>query len=167
MRQDLTLVLGGTGKTGRRVAERLWARGVPTRLGSRAACPPFDWDHRATWAPALAGVGTAYVSYYPDLAVPGAGDTVGALAEQAVAAGVERLVLLSGRGKEEARRAERALAGAGGEWTVVRANWFAQNFRRGLPPGAHTSTAGWPCRSATCPSPSSTPTTSPTWRSWR
>ena len=131
MRQDLTLVLGGTGKTGRRVAERLWARGVPTRLGSRAAGPPFDWDDRATWAPALAGVGTAYVSYYPDLAVPGARDAVGALAEQSVAAGVGRLVLLSGRGEEEAQGAERALAGAGAEWTVVRASWFAQNFDEG------------------------------------
>ena len=131
MRQDLTLVLGGTGKTGRRVAERLWARGVPTRLGSRAAGPPFDWDDRATWAPVLAGVGTAYVSYYPDLAVPGARDAVGALAEQAVAAGVGRLVLLSGRGEEEAQRAERALAGAGAEWTVVRASWIAQNFDEG------------------------------------
>lgn len=38
-----TLVLGGTGKTGRRVAERLRTRGLPVRVGSRSAAPPFDW----------------------------------------------------------------------------------------------------------------------------
>ncbi len=31
-----TLVLGGTGKTGRRVVERLAARGLPVRVGSRS-----------------------------------------------------------------------------------------------------------------------------------
>ena len=40
---QLTLVLAGTGKTGRRVAHRLTAHGVPVRLGSRSARPPFDW----------------------------------------------------------------------------------------------------------------------------
>jgi uncharacterized protein YbjT (DUF2867 family) len=128
---DLTLVLGGTGKTGRRVAARLWERDVPTRLGSRTGEPPFDWADRATWAPALDGVRAVYVSYFPDLAVPGARDAVAELAERAVTAGVRRLVLLSGRGEDEARRAEAALAGAGAEWTVVRASWFAQNFDEG------------------------------------
>ena len=37
-----TLVLGATGKTGRRVAERLTARGVLVRPGSRSGKPPFD-----------------------------------------------------------------------------------------------------------------------------
>ena len=68
---NVTLVLGGTGKTGRRVVERLAARGLPTRVGSRSGEPPFDWEDRATWAPALDGVGSAYISYYPDIAVPG------------------------------------------------------------------------------------------------
>ena len=63
-----TLVLGGTGKTGRRVAQRLEARGRPVRIGSRSGEPPFDWEDRSTWATALHGVGSAYVSYYPDLA---------------------------------------------------------------------------------------------------
>src|SRR5215216_1567220 len=76
-----TLVLGGTGKTGRRVVERLRARRLPVRVGSRSGTPPFDWDDRSTWAPALSGVGSAYVSYHPDLAVPGAVDTVGSFAE--------------------------------------------------------------------------------------
>jgi uncharacterized protein YbjT (DUF2867 family) len=97
----VTLVLGGTGKTGRRVVERLTARGVPTRVGSRSGEPPFDWEDRATWAPALEGVGSVYVSYYPDLAVPGAPEAVGSFAELAVARGVPRLVLLAGRGEPE------------------------------------------------------------------
>src|SRR5215211_5171384 len=75
-----TLVLGGTGKTGRRVVERLRARGVPTRVGPRSGAPPFGWDDRSTWAPALDGVGAVYVSFQPDLAIPGAAEAVGAFA---------------------------------------------------------------------------------------
>ncbi len=123
-----TLVLGGTGKTGRRVAERLEARGLPVRIGSRSGQPPFDWEDRSTWAPALDGVKAAYVSYYPDLAVPGAAETVGSFAELAAKGGVPRLVLLSGRGEPEAQLAEQAVRAAGAEVTILRAAWFAQNF---------------------------------------
>ena len=126
-----TLVLGGTGKTGRRVAERLAARGLPVRIGSRFGEPPFDWEDRSTWAPALDGVGAAYISYYPDVAVPGAAETVGSFAELAVRSGVPRLVLLSGRGEPEAERAEQAVLDAGAELTIVRSTWFAQNFSEG------------------------------------
>ena len=122
------LVLGGTGKTGRRVAQRLEARGVPVRIGSRSATPAFDWEDRDTWPAALAGVGGVYVSFYPDLAVPGAADAVGALAAQAVAAGAERIVLLSGRGEEEAERAEQRVRAVAPRATILRATWFAQNF---------------------------------------
>jgi uncharacterized protein YbjT (DUF2867 family) len=73
-------------------------------------------------------VGAAYVSFYPDLAVPGAADTVGAFARLAAESGARRLVLLSGRGEEEAERAERAVQEAGVDWTVVRSTWFSQNF---------------------------------------
>ena len=66
------LVLGGRGKTGRRVVERLTARGLPVRVGSRSGQPPFVWENRTTWAPTLEGVASAYISYYPDLAAPGA-----------------------------------------------------------------------------------------------
>jgi uncharacterized protein YbjT (DUF2867 family) len=128
-----TLVLGGTGKTGRRVAQRLKARGVPTRIGSRFGEPPFDWEDEATWEPALSGVGSVYVTYYPDLAVPGSVEAVRSFAELAVESRVGRLVLLSGRGEPEAERAELALqevvdASAGAEWTILRSTWFMQNF---------------------------------------
>jgi uncharacterized protein YbjT (DUF2867 family) len=123
-----TLVLGGTGKTGRRVVQRLTARGVPTRVGSRSGTPPFDWENRTTWAPALQGVGSVYVSYHPDLATPGAVETVGSFTELAVKNGAPRLVLLAGRGEPEAELAEQTVRDSGAELTIVRSTWFAQNF---------------------------------------
>jgi uncharacterized protein YbjT (DUF2867 family) len=122
------IVLGASGKTGRRIVERLRVRDVPVRLGSRSARPPFDWNARDTWRPALEGASAAYVSYFPDLAAPGAPEAVQALAGVALDAGVERLVLLSGRGEDEAQRSEEALMRSGAAWTVVRSSWFNQNF---------------------------------------
>lgn len=122
------LVLGGTGKTGRRVMKRLEKRGVPTRSGSRSAEPPFDWLNRATWSPALVDASAAYITYQPDLAVPGAVDAVRSFADLALNSGVRRLVLLSGRGEEEAQKAEQALMDSGADWTILRASWFYQNF---------------------------------------
>ncbi len=127
----ITLVLGGTGKTGRRVAERLKARGVPTRIASRSGTPAFDWNEKSTWDGVLDGVRAAYISYAPDLAIPGATDAIRAFVARAVEHGVERLVLLSGRGEEEAQHCERIVQDAGVEWTVVRASWFNQNFSEG------------------------------------
>jgi uncharacterized protein YbjT (DUF2867 family) len=127
----LTLVLGGTGKTGRRIVDRLAARGVPVRVGSRSGEPPFDWEDRSTWAPALDAVQAAYLSYYPDLAVPGAAGKVAELARLAVERGVGRLVLLSGRGEEEAQRAEDLVRVVAPSSTIVRCSWFAQNFSEG------------------------------------
>lgn len=116
----MTVVVGASGKTGRRVMQRLQARGVPARGASRSGDVPFDWDDRSTWASALRGATAAYVSFFPDLAVPGAPEAIGALAEEALERDVRRLVLLSGRGEEEAQRAEQVLQRAGIEWTVVR-----------------------------------------------
>lgn len=126
-----TLVLGGTGKTGGRVVRRLTARGLPVRVGSRSGEPPFDWDDPATWALAVRDVESVYVSYYPDLAVPGAVDTVRSFAKLAVENGVTRLVLLSGRGEEGAELSERAVRDSGADWTILRSSWFSQNFSEG------------------------------------
>ncbi|MFQ6324565.1 NmrA family transcriptional regulator [Nocardia sp. CWNU-33] len=128
---EYILVLGGTGKTGSRIVERLQAIGAPVRVGSRSVDPPFDWDNPASWAPALLDVHAVYVSFQPDLAVPGAPEAVRAFGEMAATAGVRRLVLLSGRGEEEAQAAEQALAEVGLELTVVRSSFFAQNFSEG------------------------------------
>ena len=128
-----TLILGGTGKTGRRVVERLRTLGLPARVGSRSGEPPFDWEDHTTWVPALRSVGSVYLTYYPDLAALGSVEAVRSFAKLAVDNGVRRLVLLSGRGEPEAERAELALrevvdAKAGAEWTILRSTWFMQNF---------------------------------------
>lgn len=122
------LVLGGTGKTGQRVVKRLVEKGEPVRTGSRDAALPFDWDKPETWAPVVEGTRAIYIAYHPDLAVPGALKTVGAFVETALRAGVKRMVLLSGRGEEEAEQTERMLVASGADWTIVRASWFFQNF---------------------------------------
>lgn len=126
------LVIGSTGKTGRRVAARLEALGHAVRHGHRRAAIPFDWERSETWAPSLKGVRAAYVAFYPDLAVPGADDAITELTAIAVSAGVERLVLLSGRGEPGAQVCERIVLDAPIEATVLRAGWFAQNFDEGV-----------------------------------
>lgn len=129
--EGITLVVGGTGKTGRRVAARLQARGIATRIASRSSNPAFDWNDPSTWGRALDGVSAAYITYAPDLAIPGATDAIRRFVDTAVQQGVERLVLLSGRGEQEAQACERIVQQAGVEWTVVRASWFMQNFSEG------------------------------------
>jgi len=127
-RNDVTLVVGGNGKTGRRVAERLERLGLPFRIGSRSGYPPFDWEDRETWLPSLNGVAQAYVTYYPDLCVLGALEAVQSFFAQAVNAGVKKMVFLSGRGEVEAEQAERALKASGADWTILRCSFFSQNF---------------------------------------
>lgn len=122
------LIVGGNGKTGRRVAQKLSAKGVSVRIGSRSGTPPFDWQDQSTWGPALEGTRAAYVTYFPDLAVPGAPEAIAIFAKLALAHGVRRLVLLSGRGEPEAQRSEEVLIATGADWTILRCSWFAQNF---------------------------------------
>jgi len=129
--EGLTLVLGATGKTGRRVVQRLSEKGHAVRNGSRQSDPPFDWDEQSSWDTVLDGVTAAYISYAPDLAIPGATDAIRAFVRQAVKHRVRRLVLLSGRGEEEAQACERIIQRADIEWTVVRCSWFSQNFSEG------------------------------------
>ena len=129
--EGLTLVLGATGKTGRRVVQRLSEKGHAVRNGSRQSDPPFDWDDKSIWDAVLDGVKAVYISYAPDLAIPGATDAVRAFVERAVKHDVRRLVLLSGRGEEEAQECELIIQRPEIEWTVVRCGWFSQNFSEG------------------------------------
>jgi len=126
--QKPVLVLGGKGKTGRRVVERLRKRGRKALATSRSTVPSFDWNDSAKWADVLQGIGSVHITYQPDLAVPGAVEAVGHFVDLALTKGVRRLVLLSGRGEEEAQRAETVLQDSGADWTIVRAGWFCQNF---------------------------------------
>lgn len=125
------LVIGSTGKTGSRIAHKLERLGHTVRHGSRRAAIPFDWDRPETWTAALEGVGRVYISYFPDLAFPGATEKVEALTKAAADAGVERLVLLSGRGEHHAQECEEIVRQCGLDYTLVRAAWFAQNFSEG------------------------------------
>ncbi|KND61749.1 hypothetical protein BVER_06178c [Candidatus Burkholderia verschuerenii] len=122
------LVLGANGKTGSHVSQRLREMQRNVRAVSRSTHPRFDWNDRATWDAALQGANSVYVTYQPDLAVPGALETVSAFFEMAVEMGATRIVLLSGRGEEEAQAAEHALTQIGARWTILRCSWFMQNF---------------------------------------
>ena len=109
----LTLVIGGTGKTGRRIVDRLRARGVPS------ARAPVPARRRSTGRTVRRGRPPCAARPPPTCPTtrispcPGAAATVGAFAELAVECGVRRLVLLSGRGEEEAQRAEQLVQAAG------------------------------------------------------
>ncbi|QLH25476.1 NAD(P)H-binding protein [Streptomyces sp. Rer75] len=133
MSDEMILVTGATGKTGRRVVRLLEERGVAVRAASRSGTPSFDWTDRSTWAPALRGTTGMYL-VHPDLGTPQAAEAVAAFARQAAAAGARRAVLLStpsdacGPAQEPALAAERALEHSGLEWTVLRVRWFFQNF---------------------------------------
>lgn len=131
MTNETTLVLGATGKTGRRVAARLRLRGMPVRAASRSSATAFDWADPDTWDAALHEVAAVYV--VPP-SVPG---PVHAFVARAEAAGVRRLVLLSGHGADtwgdsafglDMRSAEDAVRGSALEWTVLRPSNFNQNF---------------------------------------
>lgn len=128
---ELTLVLGGTGKTGRRIAERMTVKGHNVRVGSRSATPSFDWNNEAGWDACLEGVTAVYINYAPDLAMPGATDAIRAFVDLARRRGVRRAVLLSGRGEKEAQACEKIVQDSGLAWTIVRASWFNQNFSEG------------------------------------
>lgn len=123
------VVTGASGRTGSRVAQSATAAGLTVRAASRAQ--GFDWQDRSTWARVLRGADAAYLVYPSDIGAPGVAEAVGAVAREAVGAGVRRLVLLSSRGQDRARDAEEALHASGADWTVVRAAWFAQNFSEG------------------------------------
>ena len=131
MQTQPILVIGSTGKTGSRVAAQLECINLPVRHGTRHADVPFDWEDVKTWAPVLEGVSKAYVTYFPDLAFPGAVEKVAAFCEVAKTTGLDHIVLLSGRGEHHARLGEEAVRASGLNFTLVRSAWFAQNFSEG------------------------------------
>jgi uncharacterized protein YbjT (DUF2867 family) len=131
MSNDTTLVLAATGKTGRRIVPRLRLHGAAVRAASRTSQTPFDWSDPGTWDPALRGAAAVYLVAPPQ---PGPSHEFVARAE---AAGVQHLVLLSGRGADtwgesafglDMRDAEAAVRASSLEWTILRPNNFDQNF---------------------------------------
>lgn len=136
MQTSPILVIGATGKTGRRIVQTLRKLNYPVREGARHTPVRFDWDDRSSWDAALRGVNSAYVSYSPDLAFPGAPEKIDALTLAAKEAGVEHLVLLSGRNETHAQHCEAIVQASGLQYTLVRTSWFAQNFSEGYLLGA-------------------------------
>lgn len=122
------LVIGGTGKTGRKVVKKLATKNQKVRVGSRKAKPSFDWEDQKTWPLAMEGINKMYVTFQPDLAVPGALEAIEALTKQAAKSGVKKIVLLSGKGEREAELCEQVVIHSGLDYTIIRASWFNQNF---------------------------------------
>jgi len=128
MKLENILVIGGTGKTGRKIVHLLKESGHNVRVGSRSAQPSFDWHQPGNWSKALSGMDKVYITYQPDLAVPGALEAIEELVNQARKSSVKKLVLLSGKGEREAELCEQVVIHSGIDYTIVRASWFNQNF---------------------------------------
>lgn len=123
------LVLGSNGKTGRRVAARLENNPeVEIRLGSRNEKIPFDWENPQTWKNVVKDIDTVYITFQPDLAVPFAAEAIENFTKLATKNGVQKIVLLSGRGEKEAQVCEEIVKKNAKYWTIIRASWFNQNF---------------------------------------
>jgi uncharacterized protein YbjT (DUF2867 family) len=134
MKQDTNkyLVIGASGKTGSRVYQKLQEMGFDVKGASRNGELHFDWRAPETWAMALLGVDTIYLTYYPDLAMPQAPDDIAKFCALAKIKGVKHITLLSGRGEPTAQVCEDIVKGSGLSWTIVRASWFNQNFSEGM-----------------------------------
>ena len=132
MHDSPILIVGKTAKTGLRVEQRLQALGYNTRGVARSTAPAFDWEDPSTWRSAMAGTESAYITFYPDLAIPAAERAISDFIALAKESGLRHLVLLSGRGERGAERAETILTNSGLDWNVVRASWFMQNFSEGF-----------------------------------
>lgn len=128
MKKDNFLIIGGTGKTGRKVVESLELLNQNVRVGSRSSQPAFDWNNDDTWEDALEGMDKMYITYQPDLAVPGAKRSIENLIALAEKKNLKKVVLLSGKGEREAELCEQVVMGSGLDHTIVRASWFNQNF---------------------------------------
>ncbi|TQE24407.1 NAD(P)H-binding protein [Streptomyces ipomoeae] len=131
MNDTPVLVLGGTGKTGRRVARQLTERGRTARVAARSGPQRFDWWDKETWADAVEGVEAVYVV---DEQGAWAAELLADFTSFATRRGVRRLVYLSARTleqwahDEERFTAERVVRESGVGWTILRPTWFAQNF---------------------------------------
>jgi uncharacterized protein YbjT (DUF2867 family) len=135
---DTILIVGATGKVGRRLVSRLRESGQAVRAVSHSTEIRFDWHDESTWAAALDGVAAAYM-IPPDEPIPAE-----AFAAAAAAAGVGRLVSQAGRRVHVLAEAvgvgpeaigmyalQEAVRGSGVEWTVLQPNNFNENFSEG------------------------------------
>jgi uncharacterized protein YbjT (DUF2867 family) len=128
------LVLGGTGKTGTRVARRMTELGHSVRTAARhGADARFDWDDHATHRTAVDGVDRVYL-VAPVMRTRFAAQ-VSAFLDLAEAVGVQHITYLSAYGIDTAppeialRAVELDLMGRTSmTHSIVRPAWFMQNF---------------------------------------
>ena len=128
------LLLGGTGKTARRIAPRLRAAGATVRTAARnGADVRFDWHDPATYDAALHGADVVY--FVPPALDLGYGPLARQFFDRAEAAGVRHITLLSARGvefapPEQAHRATELELGRRTAFThsILRPGWFMQDF---------------------------------------
>lgn len=76
----------------------------------------------------MEGIDKVYITFQPDLAVPGALEAIEGLTRVAKQSGTKKMVLLSGKGEREAELCEQVIIHSGINYTIVRASWFNQNF---------------------------------------
>jgi len=129
------LILGGTGKVGRRLSASLTRAGHVARPVSRNSPVRFDWADESTWPTALEGADGMFIvgpgsaaDWSPRLA---------RLLAAAKPAGVRHVVLLSSRGVEflpggAVAKAEQALREGPVAWTILRPSHFSQNFTEAM-----------------------------------
>ena len=129
-----TLILGGTGRTGSLLADKLTRHGVTARTAARrGADVRFDWDDKATYAPALAGADRLYL-VTPVLRVTYA-EQVAEFLDLAEATGVRHVTFLSAYNADQAPAGidiaaiENDLAARTAVTSsVLRPAWVMQNF---------------------------------------
>jgi uncharacterized protein YbjT (DUF2867 family) len=127
------LVLGGTGKTGSRLAAKLAKLGLNTRTAARhGADVHFDWDDPTTHPPALQGIDLVYL-VAPVVRMDFA-DQVATFLDRAEAADVRHVTYLSAYGIDQAaqqvalRAVELDLIGRGAiTHSILRPAWFMQD----------------------------------------
>ena len=133
MENQKILVLGGNGKTGRRVTQLLKkVSNAEVHIGSRSGVPAFHWENPETWPYVIEGIDTVYITFQPDLAVPDAPEMIQKFTTLATQNGVQKMVLLAGRGEKEAQVCEEIVKATAKNWTIVRASWFNQNFSESI-----------------------------------
>ncbi len=131
MVDNFVLVTAPNSKTGKQVVKLLEKENIPFRAASRSTSPSFDWEDEKTWSPAMSGTNAIYAVIPPNLAFADMPVRFKTFLKHCEAEQIKRIVLLSGRGEEEASRIEDIALSSTIPTTVLRASWFAQNFSEG------------------------------------
>lgn len=139
--QNPIFVGAATGTVGRRLVPRLTEHGETVRAATRSpeaydgpdeADPVlFDYLEPKTWPDALGSADRAFLTPLPDTAAYG---QLNSFLDALATTGIEHVVFMTAMGMDQApdemplRSAELALIDSSLDATILRPNWFAQNF---------------------------------------